>query len=107
MENTYFHSCSKNFLAASLLLIKNGADIYIKNDDDKDGLDNLDINTKIVLIDSYKKEWNWRRRKDFVIFLQQNKYLCNKKNINNIETNQIVNKVFIIKELDYIITSYL
>jgi ankyrin repeat protein len=125
--NTGFHiACINNYFNIVKLLINNVFDINIQNKKGETGLDNygkcLNLQEKQEKIfffkDLYKKESNWRKRKEFIMFLVENKYINNKNNnninvennvigVNNTVINLVIEKVFNLKELDIIITSYL
>jgi ankyrin repeat protein len=106
-RNSFHFACLRNHIEVSLLLIKHGVNVYTKNNFGDTGLDlygfhsQLALEEKIckvsVLADAYKIEWNWRRRKYFIKFLQGSNFLEIDNNNNNNNNNNI-NSIFTIQE---------
>jgi len=100
------------------ILIKAGADLDLKNDDGEKALeifgikisDNLDpskVNIQVkLLLELHRTEHNWRRRKQFLMFLAGTKYLNNDYSESYFEC-LITTKILCNKDILRIIMSYI
>jgi hypothetical protein len=129
-ETPMHHACSRGPLELALLLISFGAAVYVADNDGVTPLDKCDVGkvkiSRQIVENAYIRERNWFRRKAFIIvltaiygstdFQAKQQHLLppeerKEKEVVVVSTNpaewKVINKVLCVRELNYLIASYL